>query len=215
MADAPGREAALDLWHDTVTRLAFLIFPLAALLVVGAHPLIIGLFTSTYTASVPIFVLWTLTMLPAVMAVDAVLRVYAQTRFLLVMNLVRLGCVAGLIGTFLSSFGLTGAVLVTLLALTLTKSLGLVRIATVLGVGPRLVLPWRRLAGIAAMAAVSMVPAVSVQRLADWPPLVVFVLSSAAYTATYALLSYAQAKACALQVIAVRVTRPEAVERTL
>jgi len=190
MADAPGREAALDLWHDTVTRLAFLIFPLVGLLVAGAQPLIVGLFTATYTASVPIFVLWTLTMLPAVMAVDAVLRVYAQTRFLLVMNLVRLGCVAGLIGAFLSSFGLTGAVLVTLVALTLTKSLGVVRIATVLGVGPRQVLPWRRLAGIAAMATVSMAPAASVQRLADWPPLLVFLLSSAAYTATYALLAY-------------------------
>ncbi len=64
--------------------------------------------------SVPIFVVWVLTMLPAVMAVDAVLRVYAQTRFLLIMNLVRFACVAGLIGAFLSSFGLIGAVLVAL-----------------------------------------------------------------------------------------------------
>ena len=66
--------------------------------------------------SVPIFMVWVLTMLPAVFAVDAVLRVYAQTRFLLVMNLVRFAFVAGLIGWFLSSFGLMGAVLVTLLA---------------------------------------------------------------------------------------------------
>ena len=29
MADAPRGDAALALWHDTVSRLAFLIFPLA------------------------------------------------------------------------------------------------------------------------------------------------------------------------------------------
>ena len=49
MADAPRGEAAVALWHDTVCRLAFLIFPLAALLVVGAHDLIVGLFTATYS----------------------------------------------------------------------------------------------------------------------------------------------------------------------
>ena len=190
MADSSRTETALALWHDTVYRLAFLIFPLVAVLVIGAHHLIIGLFTATYAGSIPIFVLWTLTMLPAVMAVDAVLRVYAQTRFLLVMNLVRLGCVAGLIGAFLASMGLNGAVLVTLLALSVTKTLGLVRIATVLGVGARRLLPWRRLAGVAAIAAVSIVPAISLQRLVEWPPLVTFIVSSAAYAATYTLLSY-------------------------
>ena len=64
-------------------------FPLAVFLSISASSLIVGLFTDTYAASVPIFMVWVLTMLPAVMAVDAVLRVYAQTRFLLVMNLVR------------------------------------------------------------------------------------------------------------------------------
>jgi hypothetical protein len=190
MANTPRGPAALDLWHDSVSRLAFLIFPLVALLVIGARLWIVGLFTATYAASVPIFVLWTLTMLPAVMAVDAVLRVYAQTRFLLVMNLVRLVCVAGLIGTFLSAFGLSGAVFVTLVALTITKTLGLVRIAALLRVGPLQLMPWRRLAGIAAISIVSTAPAVAVQRLLPWPPLAVFLASSAVYGAAYVLLSY-------------------------
>ncbi|MBI2188555.1 MAG: oligosaccharide flippase family protein [Acidobacteria bacterium] len=190
MADAPGRAVALDLWHDTVCRLAFLIFPLVALLIVGAHPLIVGLFTATYSASVPIFILWTLTMLPAVMAVDGVLRVYAQTRFLLVMNLVRLGCVAGLIGALLSSFGLRGAVLVTLVALTVTKGLGLVRMAFVLRIGAGRLLPWRQLARIAAITIVSAAPAFWVQRIVGAPPLAVFMVSAAVYAATYAVLSY-------------------------
>ena len=152
MADTPRGEAAVALWHDTVCRLAFLIFPLAALLVVGAHDLIVGLFTATYSDSVPIFIVWVLTMLPAVMAVDAVLRVYAQTRFLLIMNLVRFACVAGLIGMFLSSFGLMGAVLVALLGLTVTKTIGVIRVAWLMQLGVRDALPWRRLAGITSIA---------------------------------------------------------------
>ena len=79
------------------------------------------------------------------------LRVYAQTRFLLVMNLVRLVVVAGLIGWFLNAFGLLGAVLVTLLAMVVVKGLGVVRIAQLLHVGPREALPWGRLARIAAL----------------------------------------------------------------
>ena len=190
MADTPRGEAAVALWHDTVCRLAFLIFPLAALLVVGAHDLIVGLFTATYVESVPIFIVWVLTMLPAVMAVDAVLRVYAQTRFLLIMNLVRLACVAGLIGAFLSSFGLIGAVLVALLGLTVTKTIGAIRVAWLMQLGVRGALPWRRLAGITTIAVLSTVPFRWLQMTVSWPPLVTFIVGATLYGATYLLLFY-------------------------
>ena len=194
MADAPRGRAALALWHDTVCRIAFLIFPLAVLLVAGAHDLIVGLFTATYAASVPIFIVWVLTMLPAVMAVDAVLRVYAQTRFLLVMNLVRFVCVAGLIGGFLAAFGLTGAVLVTLIALTVTKGLGVVRVASLMGVGFRDALPWRRLAGITSIALVAVLPVRWLQLSVAWPPIVTFAAGAAVYVATYAGLAWTGAQ---------------------
>jgi O-antigen/teichoic acid export membrane protein len=190
MADVrPGR-AALALWHETIDRLAFLIFPLTTLLVVGAHQMIVGLFTTTYAASVPIFILWLLTTLPAVTAVDAVLRVYAQTRFLLVMNLVRFACVAGLIGGFLSAFGLRGAVFVTLVAMTVTKALGVTWIARLMGVGVREALPWRRLATIAAISLASAVPMLWLRHSVTWHPLVTLAAGGSLYVGTYAVLSY-------------------------
>jgi hypothetical protein len=134
--------------------------------------------------------IWVLTMLPAVMAVDAVLRVYAQTRFLLVMNLVRFVCVAGLIGSFLNGFGLLGAVGVTLLAMTVTKSLGVVRIATLMGVGPREALPWARLMGIAALAGISAIPVLWLQHHVGWHPMITFLVGGCLYVGSYALLSY-------------------------
>jgi O-antigen/teichoic acid export membrane protein len=214
MAEGDRGRAALALWHDTVSRLAFLLFPLAVFLIVSARFLIVGLFTATYAASVPIFMIWVLVMLPAVTAVDAVLRVYAQTRFLLVMNLVRFVCVAGLTGWFLSMFGLVGAVLVTLLAMTVVKALGVVRIARLMHVGLREALPWGRLTLIAARAGVSAVPVFWLQQVVAWHPLVMVVVGSCVYGSVYALLSYgtviraqlfptataaAQAKAYALQ----------------
>jgi O-antigen/teichoic acid export membrane protein len=190
MADMPPGRAALSLWHDTVAKLAFLLVPLAVLLVITAPYLIIGLFTDTYAASVPIFVIWILTSVPGIFAADAVLRVYAQTRFLLWMNVVRFVCVAGLIGAFMSSFGLVGAVGVTLLAMVVVKGLSVVRIVRLMGVGVRDALPWGPLARTTALSAIAAVPVLWLQPRLSWHPIVTFFVSSALYTVVYALLSF-------------------------
>jgi len=187
-------EDALALWHDTICRLAFLMFPLAALLLVAAHDIIVTLFTARYAASVPIFMLWSLTILPAAFAVDAVLRVYAQTRFLLVMNLVRLGLVAGFIGVFMSAFGIGGAVLVTLAATVLVKVMGVLRIGRLMHARLLDMLPWQRLTGIALAAALAAAPAYFVRHAAALPPLFGAALASAIYGAVYLLLYYGYAR---------------------
>ena len=51
--------AALALWHDTMRRLALVIFPLVVFLLVMARDIIALLFTSRYLDSVPVFMLWT------------------------------------------------------------------------------------------------------------------------------------------------------------
>jgi O-antigen/teichoic acid export membrane protein len=182
--------AALALWHDTICRLAFIFLPLTALLLVTAHQLIVTLFTATYVAAVPVFMIWTLTILPSAFAVDGVLRVYAQTRFLLVMNVVRFALVVGLIGSLLSSFGLRGAVLVTLLAMGVVKGLGIVRAAQLFGARFSEALPWRRLAGITLCAVLAAVPALVITLRVALPPLAVLACACVAYAATYLALSY-------------------------
>src|SRR5205085_4488005 len=108
MAEATSHgENTVTLWHETICQLAFLMVPLSVGLFVVAQPLIVTLYTTRYVASVPIFMVWVLTILPSIFGVNAVLRVFAQTRFLLVMNLLRLGTVALLIGWFLSAFGMS------------------------------------------------------------------------------------------------------------
>ena len=185
-----GERSALRLWHDTTAMLASLIFPLAAFFLLNGHAVITLLFTTRYLASVPIFKVWCLMILPSVFAVDAVLRVYGQTRFLVMLNAVRLTVIAGLIGWFMSTFGLVGAVLATLVATVLVKGAAVVRIARLMNVGVADVLPWRRLAVAAVHAAVPVVPAWWVMRFPSVPLLAALALSAAAYGTTFAALWY-------------------------
>jgi O-antigen/teichoic acid export membrane protein len=176
---------ALALWHDTTCRLATIVFPLAALLLLTARGIIVTLFTARYIASVPIFMIWCLTILPSALSVDSVLRVYARTRFLLGMNVLRLVLIAISIGWFLSTFGLAGAVLVTLLTTSLVKALGVLRIARLLNVGIGDVLPWGRLASVAIQASVAAIPAFWVNRAVTWPPLANVIVTGAVYAVTF------------------------------
>lgn len=192
MAETPNdHQEALALFHDTVARLAFLIAPVAVGLVVLAHPFIITLYTGLYAASVPIFMVWALTIVPAIFAVDAFLRVYAQTRFLLVMNLVRLAFVAGFIHFFLSVFGLPGAVLVTLTASVVAKGLALVRIAKLLHVPVAQVLPWPTLGRLGFRALAAGAPAWLMARIFADVPWLALVTGGTAYGVAYLVLCYA------------------------
>jgi O-antigen/teichoic acid export membrane protein len=189
--DSSDRHFALALFHETVSRLAFLLMPLSIGLSVLAAPFIVTLFTTKLQAGIPIFSVWVLTVIPAIFAVDAMLRVYAQTRFLLVMNLVRLGFVMALIGWFIGAFGLVGAVLVTLIATAVAKALAIVRIARLLHVAVAEVLPWRALGRITLRAIAAAVPAWLVAEVLAAIPALAFAAGAATYAATYLVLCYA------------------------
>jgi len=156
-----GRESTIIvMWHDTVRKLALVFFPLVALLLVVAHDLIVFLFTEAYAASVPVFMAWSFAILFAAIPIDGLLRVYAQMRFLLVINIVRVAVVAGSMYWFLSGMGLVGAVLVTILALAVGKAMGLAKMMSCWHVGVGRLLPWRDLGGIGAAALAASLPAV-------------------------------------------------------
>jgi O-antigen/teichoic acid export membrane protein len=182
--------AARWLWHDTISKLAFMIFPLAAFLIVMAREIIILLFTSTYAASVPIFMLWSLTMLASVLLVDGVLRVFAQTKYLVAQNVVQLVLVAALAAPFLGIFGLGGAVLATLIAALTVKAAAVARISRLMGISFSEALPWRRLATAATCAVLATVPTAAVARTTELPPLAVLPLAGVVYAAAYSLLYY-------------------------
>jgi O-antigen/teichoic acid export membrane protein len=164
--------------------------PLAALLFLTARAVIIVLFTKTYIAAIPILRVWCLMVVPSAFAVDGVLRAHARTRFLLVMNVVRLVVIVGLVGWLISVFGIVGAVLATLVGTVVVKVMAIAQIARVMNVGLSEVLPWRRLALTTVNAGIPLVPAWAVMDIVAGPIVLNAALSVVVYGSFYMGLWY-------------------------
>jgi len=186
---AEGRkQAVLELWHDTTWKLALLFVPLVALVTVVAHEIIILLFTQKYAASVPIFIAWTSIILLTILQVDGMLRVFAETRLILALNLVRLAIIAGLLKWSLSTFHLLGPVLVIVFAMLVFKVAALVRIKTLLGVSAGSLLPWRNLAVLIGVAAAAAGAALAVKSQFHASTIALLFTVSMVYAAVYVAL---------------------------
>jgi O-antigen/teichoic acid export membrane protein len=147
------KPAVVAIWHDATWKLALLFFPLTAFCMVSAHQIITLLFSAKYIASVPIFTAWTAMILLSIFQVDGVMRVFAQTRFLLLLNLMRLAIIAGLLKVSISEFRLLGPVLVIVLATLAFKLAALIRMRRLFEIGVAELLPWRGLAAVLGAAA--------------------------------------------------------------
>lgn len=182
---SPG---VLALWHDTTRKLAVVFFPLVGLLLLNAREIIAILFTEAYRASIPIFAISSTGVLLASFMTDAVLRVYAQTHVLFLINVVRLVLVAAFINWFLSAFGLWGAVLVTLLATAVGKGWALARMKSLMHTRLSRILPWRRLAAILTISAVAGLPPLLIKTTFQMPTLALASTTSLLYAASYLAL---------------------------
>jgi len=160
---AGDHESVVSIWLDSVRKLALIFFPMVALLLITANALIVMLFTSAYERSTPIFMVWTLSMLLATLMTDAALRVFAEMRFLIFQNLLRLLLIVAMIQWFLARYDLMGAILVTLLASVIAKLFALARLRHVMKVSLARLLPWKSLAITALIATAAAVPAALVE----------------------------------------------------
>jgi O-antigen/teichoic acid export membrane protein len=185
LREGRNQEAA-ELWLDTTRKLMLVIAPLVGLLLVTAHKLIVLLFTASYAASAPLFMLWSTSMLFTAIMTDSVLRVHADTRFLIVLNVIRLLVLALAINLFLSRFGLLGAVLVTLLATLAAKVVALGRIKAILRCRIARLLPWGSLASTLAISAAAALPCLLLEPALALPTLPALLILGAVYAAAYA-----------------------------
>jgi O-antigen/teichoic acid export membrane protein len=182
-------KSLLPIWHDTTRKLALVFFPLVGVLVVNATALITTLFDKDkYAASVPIFMVWSLSILFASIQTDGVMRVFAQTRFLFVLNLFRLSLLVAVMHWFLTHFHLQGAVMVTLLGMAFAKTVALIRIRRLMHVGLSMLLPWEKIGRILLAAMISAVPVAVLNRSLTGPPWALLFIGGALYAFTYASL---------------------------
>ena len=181
-------EAVVSIWLDSIRKLALIFCPMVAVLLVTAHELITLLFTSAYESSIPIFMVWTASMLFATLLTDGALRVFAETRFLILQNLIRLGLIITLIQWFLQQYDLIGAILVTLLATAVAKVCALWRLKIVMQVGMGRLLPWKSLAMILLIATAATLPAILVKSLLVVPAFPLFMVTGFVFVLSYYLL---------------------------
>ncbi len=186
---AAGRQrAVLEIWYETTGKLALLFFPLVALLMVSAREIIVLLFTAKYVASIPILMVWSMTILLVTFQVDGVLRVFAQTKFLMALNLMRLVIIAGLIQWSLSRFSLIGPVFVIVLATLAFKVAGLVRMKRLLNVPASGLLAWRNLASLLGASVGAAAVALAVKSQLTAPVFPVLLATASVHFLIYALL---------------------------
>jgi O-antigen/teichoic acid export membrane protein len=183
--DDAGFEAA---FRETTRKLGLFFFPLFGLLMVAAHDLIVALFTNTYAAAVPIFRIWCLSVLLVILQTDGLMRALAETRYLVVVNVVRLVLIAALVGPLLTTQGLPGPVVATLLALLVAKIMMLARYRTRLRVRFAELLPWTGLLRIGTAAAGAAVAALVVSATVVAVPIVRLGAIGTAYVVAYAVL---------------------------
>lgn len=181
-------QAAVAMWNETTRKLALVFFPLVGLLLVNARELIVLLFTETYLASVPIFMVWSTVIVFAALPTDAVLRVYAQTRFLFLLSMLRLLVIAASIHWFLSTLHLVGGVVITVLALAVAKGLGLARMKGLWRVRFDDLLPWKSLGMIAGAATVTGIMTLLAKSALGFSTFPLLMAASFIYVAAYLVL---------------------------
>jgi O-antigen/teichoic acid export membrane protein len=178
----------LEMWHEMSRKLALMFVPLVALLLLNAHNIIVLLFTERYLRSVPIFMAWSTAIVFATLPTDAVLRVFAQTRFLLILNIISLVLIAFGIRWFLFRFDLIGAVAITVVTAAIAKGLALLRVKSLLRVPLRDLLPWKSLAQILIAATAACIPTVVFQNQLRLPVLAILPITGVVYSSFFLAL---------------------------
>jgi O-antigen/teichoic acid export membrane protein len=181
-------DRVLGIWHDTTRRLALVFFPLVGLLLANAVPLITLLFTERYAAAVPLFQIFSLSIIGSAFQINGALRVFAQNRFLFLSNVARLVAMVILMNWFISTFALAGPVLLTIFGIFAVKTVALVRLKTTLRTTFAQVLPWKDLGTILIMSMIATIPSVFLTATLALAPLVLLPISGTAFLATYCVL---------------------------
>jgi O-antigen/teichoic acid export membrane protein len=177
------RRASMRHWHDCMLKLATMLFPAAAGAWLFGPSLLPLLFTRSYSAAVPLFLLTSVEIPLWILPLDALLRAAGDTRFLFALNAARVAVTAAFVVSGIFLAGLPGAIVGAILSETLARAAMLERARQFLD-GP--LIDWRALARIAAAAALACVPGWAILEIV--PGLRGLVAAMAAYGIAYLVL---------------------------
>ena len=182
-------DEAVRMLGESVTKLCLLLLPLYVWLMISAPDLIVLLFTSRYEASIGVFRIFLITIPLAILNLAYVPRAFADTGFILKVNVVLLVLVGLLLG-LLAPLGLAGAAVATVVATAITTGLIVLRVRTLFQVPLRKVLPWRRLSLILAASLIAGIPAWVVNEVAPFSVVTRLLLSGMLCVFCYGFITW-------------------------
>ena len=149
---AGDRQGFLSLWHQSMLKLALVIFGAAAFLMVFAEPAMMILFGAQYTASAQPFRIYLFFLPIRITLLDQVLASLGETRFVLKSQLASLALNLSLGYVLVRYVGWMGPAISAVLAAYLNLALLLFAIRKSLQVSLPTLLPWRNLGQVALVA---------------------------------------------------------------
>jgi O-antigen/teichoic acid export membrane protein len=180
-----GRDGSNGLrhWHDSVHKLATILFPAACGAWLLGPVLLPMLFTQTYAAAVPLFVLATFEMPFWILPCDALLRAAGETRFFFLFNACRLPVSASLVVAGIHFYGLPGAIAAGIVSEGAGRIVLALRGRRFLKARGGELFDWSALGRIAAAALLASMPSWAVRLVLAGLPMVV--TSAAVYAVSY------------------------------
>lgn len=183
-AHEADRRAGWEAWNDTAQKLASILFPAATCAWLFGATVLPLLFTHKYDRSVPLFMLATAEIPLWILPLDALLRAEGDTRFLFVLNAVRILFTAALVLGGIALFGLPGAIGGGIAGEALARLGMLLRGRRFLGVPLGRILDWPALGRTAAAALGACVPAWAL-RLVPLRPVLGVLVAGTVYAGAY------------------------------
>ena len=185
IAHAKSPPEAAAAFRESVSRLATILFPAAAGAWLLGSTVVPLLFTNTYLAAVPLFLLATVEIPLWILPVDALVRAEGETRFLLWFSAVRIAVAALLVLGGIHLFGLAGAIGGSIATESFSRVCMLTRGYRRLGLGVGAAFDARTLLRIAISAAIAAAAAWPVRLWLQRMPMLL--ASMAVYGAAYVL----------------------------
>jgi O-antigen/teichoic acid export membrane protein len=174
-------------WQDAVSRLSAALLPATCAAFVFGPILIPVLFTTSYAAAVPLFLVASLELPLWILPTDSLLWAAGRTRWLFLANVLRLAITAFGVVVGLAVLGLVGAIVGGLIAELVTRGAMLIRGYGVLNVRFRQVIPWKTVGRILLAAGLAMLPSALVV-LAPWPSIIQLGVGIPIYGVAYVAL---------------------------
>lgn len=178
---------AKEMWHEAITKLALVFFPLTIFMALIGHHFIIALFTKRYEASVPIFIISLITIPSTILLVDPVLRVFDENRYMLWISIFRLPLTFFMVTLALQIMGIIGGAVSTVLIMYIVRCTMLMRVKKVMKLTMAQLLPWRALINICFTAICAGIP-VMILTCLDIPDKTILILSTAIYGLSYLIV---------------------------